>query len=550
MRSAQRLPPALAAAALACAPAGAPADPNGPKPWFVESAAERGLVFRHESGHRERYLMPEAVCGGAALFDADGDGDLDAYLVQGGRIGGDAPAPPNRLFENDGSGAFEDVTERSGTGDRGYGMGAACGDVDGDGDVDLYVTNLGPNALFENRGGGTFGIATEASGTGDAGFGSSAAFLDYDEDGRLDLFVVNYVDWYPGAELDCRDPMGLPDYCGPRNYDAPARDVLFRGAGDGRFDDVSAPSGVGAVRGNGLGVTCGDFDGDGWTDVFVANDGMPDCLWRNGGSGTFEEVGLSSGCALDHEGVAKAGMGVATADVDDDGDLDLLVCNQVRESDSFFLNEGGRFRDGATSAGLRVVTRPFTRFGLGLVDFDDDGTLDLFEANGRVERQAPRYADDPLAEPNLLLRGVAGGRFEEVLPRGGTEPVLFATSRAAAFGDVDGDGGVDVLVVNKDGPAHLFLNRVPDRGAWVAFRVLDGGRDALHATVTAEVDGRRVRRDVRTAYGYLASSSPLVHLGLGGARVARDVRVRWLDGSEERFGDRAAGEVHVLERTP
>jgi hypothetical protein len=527
---------------------GASGDSGTPSAWFEEVARERGLVFEHRSGHAGPYLMPEAVCGGAALFDADDDGDLDAYLVQAGSLAGDVPSPPNQLFRNDGRGYFDDVSRTSGTDHRGYGMGAACGDADGDGDTDLYVTNLGANVLFENAGGLVFEDVTAASGTGDGRFGASAAFLDYDEDGLLDLFVANYVDWYATAELDCRDAMGLPDYCGPLNYDAPSRDVLFHNVGQGRFDDVSTASGIDAARGNGLGVVCADFDGDGWTDVFVANDGTPNHLWRNGGDGTFRDVALVAGCALDLEGIAKAGMGVAVGDVDDDADPDLLVCNQSRESDSFFLNDAGRFRDRSSSAGLRVVSRPFTRFGLGLVDFDNDGRLDLYEANGRVERQSQRYGPDPFAEPNLVLAGRPGVRFEEVLPRGGTSALLAATSRAAAFGDVDGDGGVDVLVVNRDGPAHLLLNRVPNRGRWVAFRLREDGREALHATVSIDVAGRRVRREARSAYSYLAASTTLVHFGLGAIDEARNVRVRWLDGIEESFGDRSAGHVHVLER--
>ncbi len=536
---------AAAAAMLSCKGGDSP-----PRPWFEEEAAASGLDFVHDSGHRDLFLMPEVVSGGAALFDADGDGDLDAYLVQSGRVV-DAPElrPENRLYLNDGSGRFKDTTAESGTGDRGYGMGVACGDVDDDGDTDLYVTNLGPNTLFTNLGDARFHDATASSGTGDGSWGSSAAFFDHDLDGDLDLFVVNYIEWYVTAELDCRDMMGLADYCSPLNYDAPAADVLYENVGRGRFRDVSAASGVGSERGNGLGVAVFDHDDDGFPDVFVANDGEPDHLWRNGGDGAFANVALAAGCALDHEGAAKAGMGVSVADVDDDGDTDLIVCNRNRESDSFFVNDGGSFRDRGSSAGLRVVSRSFTRFGLGWVDFDQDGRLDLYEANGRVERQSIPYADDPFAEPNLVLAGRPDGTFVEVLPRGGTREPVSATSRAAAFGDVDGDGAVDVLVVNRDGPVHLFINRVPDRGHWAAFRVLEAsGRDALGASVLASLGERTLRRDVRAASSYLASNDPRVHFGLGRARRIEGVRVRWADGAVERFGDFDEGSVHELRR--
>ncbi len=518
-------------------------------PWFAEEARTRGLVFQHVSGARGEHWLPEIMGGGCALFDLDGDGWLDAYLVQSGSLDPENPADGrNRLFANAGGGRFEDKTEGSGADDAGYGMGVACGDVDGDGAVDLYVTNVGANALLANRGGGRFEDVTAAAGVGDAGWGTSAAFFDLDLDGALDLYVCNYLSWTPESELDCTNAMGMPDYCSPQSYKAPAIDVLYRNAGGGRFENVTDESGVGSAPGTGLGVACADFDADGWLDVFVANDGMPDFLWRNGGGGTFEEAALSLGCAVDQNGFSKAGMGVAVADVDGDGDPDLLVGNLNEQSDSFFLNENGWFRDRTLAAGLGSASRPFTRFGLGWRDFDGDGALDLYQVNGRVMRQARRWSEDPFAEPNLLLRGVDAG-FEEVLPRGGTALPLVATSRGAAFGDVDGDGGVDVLVVNRDGPAHLLRNVAPDRGAWVAFRPVDErGRDVLNAVVSVTVDGRTLVRETRAASSYLASSDPRVHFGLGDAAEARDVRVRWPDGTTEAFGDRAAGGVHELKR--
>ena len=535
-----------APAAGATAPGGAAAG----TPWLVEEAAARGLVFTHRSGASGGYLMPEIMGGGAALLDADGDGDLDAYLVQGGSP---APAPgepglSNQLFRNDGAGRFEDVTGESGAGDRGYGMGVACGDVDDDGDVDLYVTNVGANALLLNRGDGRFEDATAASGTGHPGWGTSASFLDYDRDGRLDLFVVNYLEWNPAGELPCVNSLSAADYCSPKVYDLPSRDVLYHNEGGGRLRDVTEESGVAAELGTGLGIACGDFDGDGWSDVFVANDGMPNLLWANRGGARFENVAHLAGCAVDENGTKKAGMGVAVGDVNDDGTLDLLVCNLNRETDSLFLNQGGTFRDRTSRAGLAVVSKTFTRFGMGWVDFDQDGHLDLFQANGRVNRQAVQHAADPYAEPDLLYRGSPGPRFEEVLPRGGTRELLVATGRAAAFGDVDGDGGIDVLVVNRDAPAHLLLNRAP-RGRWVLLRVLErSGRDALGATVTASVGERTQRRDVRAGYSYLASNDPRVHFGLGAHEALADVVVTWADGQREGFGTRAAGAVHELRR--
>jgi len=521
-------------------------------PWFSEEAAARGLVFVQDSGARGQYLMPEIMSGGAALFDMDGDGDLDAYLVQSGALT-DPPEqrPPNQLFENDGSGTFTDVTAASGAGDRGIGNGVACGDVDGDGDIDLFVANLGPDVLLLNDGSGHFTDATARAGVGDQGWSTSAAFFDADRDGDLDLWVCRYLNWIPSAEHRCANDSGAPDYCDPKVYQAPALDSFFRNRGDGTFEDATRSAGIDRAA-TSLGVACLDVDGDGWLDVFVANDGMPNQLWRNQGGVRFVETALQDGCALDNDGAAKAGMGVAVGDPDGDGDTDLLVCNLSGQSDSLFENRGGSFADRIATSNLRAFSRSFTRFGVGWQDFDADGLLDLYVANGRVMRLHPPLAEDPYAEPNLLLRGVPGGRYEEVLPRGGTATPLIATSRAAAFGDVDGDGAVDVLVVNRDGPAHLLMNRAPSRGHWLTLRLLEAhGDDALHAQLTAFVGDRRFTRDVRTAYSYQSSSTPLVHLGLGEATRVDRVEVRWTDGAVEEFGpyeaDRA---VELVRSTP
>jgi len=532
--------------------------PPGFQPWFADEAAARGLQFVHVSGHDEAWLMPEIMGGGGALLDADDDGALDAYLVQSGWLvprPGQEP-PPNQLFLNAGDGRFRDATDASGAGDRGYGMGVACGDMDADGDVDLFVTNVGPDVLLANDGGGRFRDVTAAAGVGDPGFGASAAFADLDADGRLDLFVTNYLAWSVAGELNCHNDMGGRDYCDPANYAAPARSTLYRNLGGGRFLDVSDSSGVGSVPGTGLGVLCADLDADGRGDVFVANDGMPGRLWRNLGGLRFEERGMLAGCALDQSGKAKAGMGVAAADVDTDGDLDLLVCNLDQQSDSFFLNDGaGLFSDRTQRFGLALASRRFTRFGVGLADFDQDGALDLFQANGRVRRQWRRWADDPYAEPNLLQAGEAGGRFRTLPSLDGTAQPVARTSRGAALGDIDGDGALDVLVVNRDGPAQLLHNLVGERqraagtGHAVRFDVREAsGGPALGATLTLGAGERRLRADVRAASSYLSSHDPRVHVGLGAVDRATDVRVRWVDGVEERFGDFAADALHVLRR--
>lgn len=517
--------------------------------WFREEARERGLDFVQNTGFRERYLFPEIVCGGAALFDADGDGDLDAYLVQaGGALLERAQRPPNRFYLNTGQGSFSEATEASGTGDRGYGMGAAVGDADGDGDLELYVTNLDQNTLYRNEGPARFVDISAASGTDLSEWSSSAAFFDHDLDGDLDLFVVNYLQWSEAIERTCYAPPHGETYCGPRAYDRPLSDSLLRNDGKLSFTDVSLEAGLTAARGNGLGLVCLDQNLDGWPDVFVANDASPNLLWINQRDGHFEERALRMGCAADVDGQVKAGMGVGVADLDGDNDEDLLVVNMQDEPDSLFLNEGTFFSDRTAALGIRPVTRQFTRFGCGFADFDQDGWLDLYEANGNILHSYKSFGAHPFDEPNVLFRGLPDGRFEEVEPRGGTAQLLAHTSRAAAFGDVDGDGDVDLLVVNRDGPTTLLVNQIGARSHWIGFRVLLQGRDAIGAAVTVRSSGRSQLRHVRSAYSYCAANELRVHFGLGTEDSVDEVRVRWPGGEEQTFGALQGGRTWVLTR--
>ncbi|MGE0361028.1 MAG: CRTAC1 family protein [Vicinamibacterales bacterium] len=543
----RQLVPVLLLGALAAACGGGSTPPESPATatpgasgasWFADEAAARGLTLRHRSGHEAgRYRLPEIMGGGAALFDMDGDADLDALLVQSGVLGGPDNGPRHRLYRNDGTGRFEDVTDGSGIDVPGYGMGVATGDYDGDGDPDVYLTNLGGNVLLRNDGGGRFVDVTAAAGVAGSGWSTSAAFVDVDGDGWLDLFVTRYLDWTPGRERQCFSLTGVVDYCSPKNYDAPTSDLLFRNTGRGAFTDVSAAAGLATARGNGLGVLADDVDGDGRPDVFVANDGTPNHLWMNQGGGRLVESALPRGVAVDQDGAPKAGMGVHAADVDGDGDNDLLVVNLDAESDSYFRNDGRFLVDATSTVGLRVVSRRFTRFGMALLDFDNDGRLDLYEANGRVGLQGETFAADPYAEPNLLLRGIDGPAFAEVLPRGGTGSAIVRTSRAAAFGDIDNDGGLDILVANRDETPTLLRNVVPGRGHWLLLSVRDArGADALGAQVRLRIGERVIRRDVRSAFSYLAANDPRVHVGLGTVTRVDRIDVRWPDGTTEHFG--------------
>lgn len=517
-------------------------DDAGGTPWFEEEARQRGIDFVHSSGHRQRFLLPEIVGSGAALADVDGDGDLDAYLVQSGSLYADGPRREDRLYLNEGDGRFAPAgtpLPRL----PGYGIGVAAGDYDNDGDVDLYVTALGPNALLRNDGAGTFeNIAVEA-GVAAPGFGTSAAFLDLDQDEDLDLFVVNYIHWSEDAEIECYTA-GTLTYCPPQNYDAPAPDRLFRNNGDGTFTDVSDPAGLHLAFGNGFGIVGADFGGDTRTDIYVANDMTVNQLWLNQGDLRLRDVAMRLGVGVDGYGTAKAGMGVASGDLDDDGDADVLVVNLEGQTDSLFRNQGDWFDDATAEFGLGVSLR-HTRFGVTLSDFDNDGRLDLYEANGRVSAKESREGD-VFAEENDLYRLLPEGRFALVSPAGGVGAPLVHTSRGLAVGDVDDDGGLDLLIVNRDAPAYLLMNRAP-RGNFARFRVLTRhGRDAPAATVSATVGDVRQHRDVAPASSYLSSNDPRVHFGLGAETVARNVTVRWPNGDMEAFGDYLHGQTATL----
>jgi len=512
-------------------------DESKPPAWFEEDAFERGLQFQLEATLADTPRLPEIVAGGGAALDFDDDGWMDIVLLQATGEGG------SRLFRNLGEGRFEDVTNGSGLEGIGFGMGAATGDYDQDGDVDLFVSQFGSDQLFRNEGGGRFTDVTSIAQVGHLGFGASATFFDGDGDGDLDLFVTNYVDWSELTELECRNRTGRLDYCPPARYEAPTSDVLHRNNGDGTFTDVSVESGIAASQGTGLGVVARDFNGDGMLDVFVANDGMPDHLWMNQGNLRFEEQAMRLGCDRDLSGVAKAGMGVSSEDVDDDGDPDLIVCNLGGESDSFYLNSGSRFLDATNRAGLGSASRHFTRFGLGFIDFDNDGRLDLYAANGRVGASDDSEASDPYAEPDLLLKG-DGARFRVVAPAGGVPSAPARTSRGAIFADFDNDGGQDVVVQDLGAPVRLLLNVVRDRGNWMTVDVRNrSGGPAIGAKVRFDLGDRTLTRWVHTDSSYLTAQDHRVHAGLGELRVIPEVEIVWPDGSVRRFQDVDAGRI-------
>jgi hypothetical protein len=535
------------------------ADNGSAATWFEDAAATAGIDFVHQRAATVRYWLPEIMSGGAAWIDYDGDGDPDLYLVQGGappadpgaprQVPGDGPG--NVLLRNNGDGSFADVSRESGTADRGYGMGTAVGDYDGDGDPDLYVTNLGPNVLYRNDGNGRFTDVAKAAGVGDAAWGTSSVFFDYDGDGDLDLFVANYVRWSADREIECYGGANERTYCHPNQYNGPAPDVLYRNDGGGKFTDVTRESGIWRAWGNGLGVVAADFNGDGRQDLYVANDGMPNQLWINQGGGQFRDDALLAGAAVNMTGAAEAGMGVGAVDIENDGDLDLFMTHLRGETNTLYRNDGkAMFNDVTATSGLAAPSIAFTGFGLGFADFDHDGELDLYVGNGRVgHSQEPLVPGDPFAEPNQLYRGLGAGRFEEILPRGGTTREVIDNTRATAHADYDSDGDIDIVVVNNGGRARLLKNIAGDGGNSIRFRVVDeAGRDAIGAQVRLRTGTGWQWRPVQTGYSYCAANEPLVHFGLGEQAQAGEVIVVWPDRSEESFGILPAGALHELRR--
>ncbi len=548
------------------------AAPRAGEAWFADRAEAAGIDFVHFNGASGQLFMGEILGPGAALFDFDDDGDLDVYIVQGrmlhpgaavdpATVPPEGNAPGDRLYRNDlvahvdGTRTlrFTDVTAGSGLDGGAYGMGVAAGDVDNDGWVDLYRTALGPNRLFRNNGDGTFTDVTGEAGVGDPRWSVSASFADLDRDGWLDLYVGNYLDYRVDApQPACFTRTGERDYCGPSAF-ASVPDRLYRNRGDGTFADVTAASGAAREYGAALGVAAFDADDDGWTDVYVANDGEPNLLWLNRRDGTLANGALLAGAALNDRGRTEGSMGVDAGDFDGDGDDDLFMTHLTRETNTLYVNDGlGLFEDRTATVGLGAPSFAYTGFGTAWFDFDNDGWLDLLTVNGAVQASHQRFAgraaagsaragEPPLLDqPNQLFRNLGNGRFDEVTRQAGPVFGLSEVSRGAAFGDVDNDGDLDVLVTNNGGRARLLINEVGNRNRWLGLRLVGGSgrRDMLGARVGVFRDvGPPLWRRARTDGSYASASDPRVLVGLGDAAAAPRVRVVWPSGREEDWTD-------------
>ncbi len=529
---------------------------------FVDVSKTVGLNVRHVNGARGAKLLPETINGGAGWLDYDGDGHLDLYLVQGHGDSTRAYAPGdtgNRLFRNTGKGRFVDVTDQAGVGDRNYGSALAVGDIDNDGDTDLYVTNFGRNVLYINNGDGTFSDGTAASGTGTPFWSSSACFADINGDGLLDLYVANYLLYDSRVHKACSSSQRrTPSYCHPNKYDG-APDSLYLNRGGGRFEDISRTAGV-AVRGRilskGLGVLPTDFDSDGDIDFLVANDSVPNFLWRNLGGGKFEDAALEAGVALNTTGSPEACMGVDGGDVNGDGLQDYFLTNFSEETDTLFFGEGdGFFDDNTLRSGLGKPTFDPLGFGTRLFDYDLDGDLDIYVTRGHIldnlEALHPgtrlRYA-----QPDHLFQNDGKGRFTDVSESSGSWFKKKLVGRAVATADYDSDGDLDLFIVNSGQECALLENRAERKGSWIGIR-LQGtppcSRDAVGSLITLKTGGGVRRVEVRSAQSYMAAGDPRVILSLDkGTAKAPPVEVRWSDGLRELFNNLQAERYHLLIR--
>ncbi len=495
-------------------------------PQFVDITDEAGIEFVHSIGDDELSNIVESSGAGCVFFDYDDDGDLDIYLVNGryletvSSVRGRqlAGTLSNALYRNNGDGTFTDVTAAAGVGDRGFGMAAVAADYDNDGDRDLFVTNYDRDTLYRNNGNGTFSDVTEKAGVGSELWSVGASFFDFDRDGLLDLYVGGYLVFDP----EYRNYYAADAFPGPLSYRG-QKDILYRNKGDGTFEDVSDAAGIGAAGGRAMGVTACDIDDDGDEDIYVANDGMENYLYRNRGDGSFEEVALRTGTAFGQNGEATSAMGPEFGDFDGDGLIDLLVPDMGYGC--LYRNTGkGYFEDKSAETGIAAVLGQYTSWSGNFFDFDHDGVLDIFIVNGDAHHLE--------AEEDTLFRGEGGQRFVDVSAASGPAFKLKGVGRGSATGDFDNDGDLDLLVLNLNGRARLYRNDGGNRLNWIMVRTVGtaSNRDGIGARVRLTVGGTTQVRDIRSSSGYLSQSDPRAHFGIGLHQVVDRIEVRWPSG--------------------
>ncbi|MGE3310023.1 MAG: CRTAC1 family protein [Limisphaerales bacterium] len=524
---------------------------------FTDVTRETGIRFVHTDGGSGRRYIVESVASGLATFDYDGDGDVDIYFLNGAPLPGvpaDSRRPPrNALYRNDGHWKFTDVTEKAGVGDTGYGLGVAVGDYDNDGDPDLYLNNFGPNVLYRNNGDGTFTEVTREAGvTNGNKVGAGAVFLDIDRDGDLDLFVGNYID-FTLERHQTRVINGHPAYVGPMIY-GPVPSALFRNNGDGTFTDISRESGIGALAGTAMGAVGADIDDDGDTDLVVGNDAMANFVWRNDGTGRFEEVGLLAGLAYDVHGVGQGTMGVECADFDNDGRPDFHMTSYQKQWAILYRNQGGGlFTDATYATGAGAGSYAEVEWGNGLVDFDNDGDRDLFLACGHLQDNVELWDDTAKYEAaNIVLENNGRGRFTDISARAGNGLAVKLSSRGAAFDDLDNDGDIDAVILNARREPTLLRNDSPRTHHWVSVRLRGtrGNRDGVGARIKV-VSGDLTQTDeVHAGRGYQSHFGSVPHFGLGPRTRIDRIEVRWIGGGTNVLEGPAIDRVLQITETP
>ena len=518
---------------------------------FVDVTRSAQIAFQHDNAaSAEKYLI-ETMGAGAAWIDYDNDGWLDLYLLNSAPTKAYQPHSPlsAALYRNNGNGTFTDVTAKAGVSASGlFGMGVAVGDYDNDGYPDLYAIGYGRSILFHNNGDGTFTDVTSRAGVANLGkWGSSGAWFDYDHDGRLDLIIANYIDFAPDNNVICVDE-GHRSYCHPNKYHGQSP-TLYHNNGDGTFTDVSRVSKIGSKAGNGLGVVCFDYNGDGWSDVFIANDSMENFLYVNRRDGTFEEVGIESGVALSEDGKAEAGMGVDAADYDGDGRLDLFVTHLDLELNRLYRNRGnGTFEDVTFRSKIGARNFRMSGFGARFVDYDNDGWRDIFIANGHVLDNIELFHKDAsYAETKTMYRNLRGA-FEDVTAQLGPAMLTPRVGRAAAFADFDNDGDVDVLVTNNGQAPQLLRNDGGNKKHWLQLRLIGtrSNRDGIGTRVKLIAGGLTQVDEAKGGMSYQAAHDPRLHFGLGAAAAANSIEIRWPSGAIDRLKDVPADRVVTI----
>jgi hypothetical protein len=524
-------------------------------PIFTDVTSQAGIRFRHEGSHTSQKYLIETMGAGVAWLDYDGDGHLDLFFVNGAALEDPMPrgktpdkSDPrywNRLYRNTGHGAFVDVTLKAGVQGSGYGMGVAVGDYDNDGRPDLYVTGFGGNQLFHNEGDGTFKDVTEQAGVAGGGWSTGAVFLDYDGDGRLDLFVSRYHDWDFDQNIWCGpEKVRQRGYCHPNAF-RPVTHLLYHNEGNGKFRDVSRNSGIAAHPGKGLGVAINDFDGDGRTDILVANDSVAEQLFRNNGDGTFTELALEKGAAYNSKGSSFAGMGVDWNDYDNDGWPDIFLNALSLQGYVLLRNTQGEYEDVSDLTGLTALSMPYGGWGSKFVDYDNDGWKDLFVAQGHVMDTISADFPSISYKQQLLLLRNNHGHFGDASASGGLSFQIPLAARGAAFGDFDNDGFTDVVVSTNDG-APVFLRNNGNKNNWILINTVgvSSNRDGIGTRIhIVGESGLEQYGFVSTCSSYLSASDKRVHFGLGSDRRVRRIEVHWPSGVEQILKDVAVNQI-------